>query len=455
MPLVFVHGVNVRRGKSQKDAADFDERVKTRDELFRSVSLGYLSRDATKLRIENPYWGDHGATFRYDLVTVPARDTEAFGSADGDLLADVFFDTIPADVAELAQDPQQTESKVLLTLARERSIDHAVDAVVAAAAVNGSDDSAGGAKLGSAEDLAAFAANAAAYVASKPDVGWLRKPDPGTKHPLETDDQFLEVLVERVTAHTNGAPSHETFGGMKIGERLKAAGRALGRAGKKVGSVVADTVKGTGAAAGGFLLGGLAGGPANPVTKKAALALRPQATRRGGIFIGDIFAYLARREPIQKIVSDALLACEGARTKDDPTFVVVAHSMGGNIVYDLLTSTLAKQVKVDAFITVGSQVGLFKELALYTEDAPNEVQTATAATAVRNAKPAAVGRWINVFDPLDFLGFAASGVFKEVQDYAFSNDASVLQTHSQYFVRPAFHERLRARLEEAGFGAVK
>jgi hypothetical protein len=247
--MIFVHGVNVRRGKSQKDAADFDERVKARDELFRSVSLGYLARDPTKLRIGNPYWGDLGASFRYDLVSVPARDTEAFGSADGELLADVFFDTIPADVAQRAQDQQQTESKLLLTLARERSIAHAVDAVIAAAAVSGVDDL--GTKLGGAEDLAAFAANAATYVASQPDDAWLTKPDPGTKRPLETDDQFLEVLVERITAYAKANSTHETFGAMKIGERLKAAGRALGRAAKKVGSVVANTVKGTGVAAGG------------------------------------------------------------------------------------------------------------------------------------------------------------------------------------------------------------
>jgi hypothetical protein len=130
--------------------------------------------------------------------------------------------------------------------------------------------------------------------------------------------------------------------------------------------------------------------------------------------------------------------------------VIVAHSMGGNIVYDLLTSVLADKLKVDAFITVGSQVGLFKELALYTEDRGTEATSA----ATRIAKPAAVGTWINVFDPMDVLGFAASGVFQEVHDYAFSNDASVLQTHSQYFFRPAFHERLRARMQEAGIGAV-
>jgi hypothetical protein len=287
--MIFVHGVNVRRGKSKNEADDFDKRVKVRDELFRSVSLGYLARDPTKLHIENPYWGDLGASFRYDLVSVPTRDTEAFGSAEGDLLADIFFDTIPPDVAQRAQDLKQTQSKLLLTLARVRSIAHAVDAVIAAAAVSGGDDS-DKRKFGSAEDLAAFAAQAATYVASKPDDAWLTKVDPRTNRPLETDDQFLERLVERITAYAKANSTHETFGGMTIGERLKSAGRALGRAAKKVGSVVANTVTGAGVAAGGFVLGGLVGGPPNVATTAALFALRPHATRRAGIFFGDAFA---------------------------------------------------------------------------------------------------------------------------------------------------------------------
>jgi pimeloyl-ACP methyl ester carboxylesterase len=160
------------------------------------------------------------------------------------------------------------------------------------------------------------------------------------------------------------------------------------------------------------------------------------------------------RQPIQEVVTAALKSADAKRNRADPTLVVIGHSMGGNILYDLLTSRLAGAIEVDAFVTVGSQVGLFKELELYTEDARNAGATSPASTAAPQLveKPAAVGTWINVFDPLDVLGFAIEGVFKDVHDFAFSNGGSVLETHSLYFFRPAFHERLGVRLASAGIG---
>lgn len=55
MPLVFVHGVSVREGKS------YSENQKTRDGLFRKYALKKLVPDSDKALIENPYWGQLGA----------------------------------------------------------------------------------------------------------------------------------------------------------------------------------------------------------------------------------------------------------------------------------------------------------------------------------------------------------------------------------------------------------
>ena len=134
-----------------------------------------------------------------------------------------------------------------------------------------------------------------------------------------------------------------------------------------------------------------------------------------------------------------------SRSGADEKLIVVAHSMGGNIVYDIL-SHFDPSIKIDALITVGSQVALFKELRLYAEDKSPKVDAGVAR------KPDCVGTWLNVFDPLDVLGFAASGVFKGVHDFAFSTQASALDAHSTYFLRPTFHERLRERLVEVGIG---
>jgi hypothetical protein len=133
--------------------------------------------------------------------------------------------------------------------------------------------------------------------------------------------------------------------------------------------------------------------------------------------------------------------------------------MGGNIVYDILTH-YRPGIAVDLLVTAGSQIGLFKELSLYQEDAPMNGGPstggpgATGNTPPRVAKPTAVDTWLNIFDPMDVLGFAAEGVFTGVQDYAFSNQANPLTAHNLYYFRPAFHHRLRARMAEAGFGST-
>ena len=48
----------------------------------------------------------------------------------------------------------------------------------------------------------------------------------------------------------------------------------------------------------------------------------------------------------------------------DEKLIIVAHSMGGNIVYDILTHYMPDLV-CDLFLTVGSQVGLLEELKLF------------------------------------------------------------------------------------------
>jgi hypothetical protein len=109
---------------------------------------------------------------------------------------------------------------------------------------------------------------------------------------------------------------------------------------------------------------------------------------------------------------------------------------------------------VDLFVTVGAQVALFKELGLYKED---EGRTHLGGHPPKVRKPKHIKKWINVFDPIDVLGFAVEGVFTgdkegEVKDYAFDNEATILNAHAAYFSRPRFHDRLKARLQESGFG---
>jgi hypothetical protein len=102
--------------------------------------------------------------------------------------------------------------------------------------------------------------------------------------------------------------------------------------------------------------------------------------------------------------------------------------MGGNIVYDLLTSTKGDQ-NVDVLVTVGSQVAVMEEMKLFTCSDPNVPNAVTKKVA----RPTNVKRWINVFDSRDILDFAAARVFDGVEDCHFATGHA--WAHGGYFVR--------------------
>jgi pimeloyl-ACP methyl ester carboxylesterase len=173
-------------------------------------------------------------------------------------------------------------------------------------------------------------------------------------------------------------------------------------------------------------------------------------------FLGDVFVYILQRErgsveqpgPIVSTVLDALQAAWDGRTKEDPRLVVVAHSMGGNIMYEILTHYLpgrGSEIRVDVLVTVGSQVGIFEEMKLFAASDP-AIPRDPARDRVQ--KPAAVDRWLNVFDRNDVFSFAAGAVFDGVEDFSYSTGKGLLGAHGAYFALPSFHRRLEARLRE-------
>lgn len=166
-------------------------------------------------------------------------------------------------------------------------------------------------------------------------------------------------------------------------------------------------------------------------------------------FLGDIFVYLKPGEQRAKIRADiekALLAgWEAAQNKGGP-LVLIGHSLGGVILYDMLSSPeksgLPTGFKANVLVTVGSQVGVFEEFKLY--DASNNAYSAEAKNKVPALKT--VSAWMNVFDPVDLLSFRCEPIFEGVDDYVFSSATGLASAHTAYFCRPRFFARLRARL---------
>jgi len=166
-------------------------------------------------------------------------------------------------------------------------------------------------------------------------------------------------------------------------------------------------------------------------------------------FLGDVFVYLRdgdRRQAIRHRVAQSIAAAHGRKLAGGGPLILAGHSLGGVILYDMLTDPkgagLPDDLQVDVFLTVGSQPGFFEEMKLFAASDPAIVPGGAKALA---AKPSAT-HWWNVYDPVDVISFRCQGIFEGAEDFMFSSVGGVLDTHGSYFHRPRLHERLRARL---------
>jgi hypothetical protein len=377
VPLVFVHGVNVRLGPPHY------ENVKMREAYFRRFLL--RRRDGTG-GVFSPYWGAYGVRFRWNLASLAgAPADELFGDA-----------AEPFASLRAAFAPNAVAGRTLVEVARS-SFAAAVDLAWAAAAYAPTNEI-------SADEMAAAAERAAAYVERCPAPGWVGE--------VSSDDEFLQRLAREIAE--DDAP--ESFGSAALVPVLRRAVNA-----------VAAVVRGPGAL--------------------VARGARAGFGTELAFFAGDVIEYVdnrgvrGRAGPIVSVIVNDLRDADAARTDDDPELVVVAHSMGGNIAYDILTH-FADDLHCDTLITVGSQIALFEEMATFRASD----RSIPDARRARASKPPNVLRWINVFDPLDVLAFRAGAVFEGVEDLELGSSFSPLHAHGHYFYYPGFYRQIAGRL---------
>lgn len=185
---------------------------------------------------------------------------------------------------------------------------------------------------------------------------------------------------------------------------------------------------------------------------------RRPLTLKIATFIGDAFRYLAERGdgttpgPIASTVLQSLRdASDLARTKNEP-LVVISHSFGGEIVYDILTHYAeSSDLRIDVWVTVGSQVGLFEEMSLLWTSPGRTDRKAIPREAI--VSPKRVKRWLNIVDTNDVLGFLVLPTFTGVEpdtvhDFKYNTGYPVTGAHSGYFKWPSFYKRLAQRIGE-------
>ena len=151
-------------------------------------------------------------------------------------------------------------------------------------------------------------------------------------------------------------------------------------------------------------------------------------------------------------------ALEKVAKQIDGSLVLMGHSMGGVILYDVLSDPkamadleqrLGAPLAVDLFVTVGSQVALFEELKLF-QASDDRYGEKGKPPFDRVPKPSTVKTWWNVYNRMDVLSFLTKPVFTGVEDFAVDTMAGVQTAHSAYFTNMLFYERLASRIGDAG-----
>lgn len=392
MPLVFVHGVANRIDREQVEEAD----------VRRAMFAQYVTRSWSRegggpATIRQPYWGSSGASLAWGGASVPHRDhaAESFGPDTGrEPLAEIMAGLVP--------DGARPRERLVAT-ARQSMAD-AVDLLLAAALLSSPEQ---------ADALAALSVTALSSVRTDPSPAWLAE--------VTDDEAFAVRLCNILDAAAERTPSREEFGGGSTRAAVMGAvSRVRSSAVATAGAPVADLVRSR---------------------------LMPPLT----VFLGDVLTYLRQRtetgaDGFGAKIGEEIRQASAERGPRDP-FVLVAHSMGGNIVYDLLSGMLRDAgVTVDLLVTVGSQVAFFEELSLFSPH-PADVP---GIAGQRLPMPPGVHRWVNVYDLNDVLSFRAAPVFEGVEDYSFRSGR--VRAHSAYFIMASFYARLAERLGALQYG---
>jgi hypothetical protein len=424
MPLVFVHGVNVREGELYSRERAF------RDRHFVEIFYRQLGRQVPVESILNPYWGDLGASLSPDTPFLPRGGYDMLWRRN--LEADP--DTTVSDIEDIFDSDCATP---LLEMARTASLADVVDLLWDIVDQEMNEGGPGCEK--SAEDMARLAQRALDFAHSPEGDAWLKT--------VKTDEELLERLgglLHEDGNQTNPAPAatksnKTTISGMvksaggRFQKRITDARHHLKNRSKSLRVRLREDMANVRLRIRQKAVGTTARLINNPI--------RAIFHQQCALLIGDAFSYFSARgddkpSPIAQRVIDALQEAVAIRDKTGEEVIVIGHSMGGVILCDIVTH-YGKDIPIDVLITVGSQFPLFADLKMFPGVDPADRPV---------PRPDNVKRWINIFDPHDFLGYPGSHIFEGIDDFHLPTYAVGGAAHTDYFNRPSFYWQLARRL---------
>ncbi|MFF0516886.1 hypothetical protein [Streptomyces sp. NPDC004250] len=308
MPLVFVHGIANRRERGAYRAD------RLRDKMFEEHLLVALPGTRGEHRIHTAHWGDLGGELRWNGDSIPQEPGEPLGAPSE-------LDHLLAQLESASGNSRQAEGRLVLDTAL-RWLPNAVDLLFDLVASPADDEA--------ARALAVLGLRISQYYGpnfsegeQRQAVSWLLK--------LRDDEEFIDALAERAPQ----ADATSSFPGQRANQGSVPAetGESLGKAGLAMTAPWAALRDGTRR---------LRRAARNRALRRPVRFVRDRAAATIPLLIGDITEYLTYRgshaDPgpiVNRVVGTLEKAC--SERTDELPLCVVAHSMGGNIVYDILT----------------------------------------------------------------------------------------------------------------------
>jgi hypothetical protein len=188
-----------------------------------------------------------------------------------------------------------------------------------------------------------------------------------------------------------------------------------------------------------------------------AVELRPKLNDFVTRFLGDVLFYMTRRGtatapgPIPKaLIEELVIAQANKKARGGEPIVLLTHSMGGQIAYDVVTSFLpgiGSDIKVDFWCATASQVGYFEELNMFIASSPDFSKASGSRTPVAKTN---LDRWWNLWDRNDIISFTTAGIFAPgIDDEEYWSGTSLAAAHGGYLERPSFYRRFADKLKAA------
>jgi hypothetical protein len=445
LPLVFIHGVNTR-----STDADYARCVEARRMMFDQLVAKKVRERYPGFRVaEDIYWGDLGVKFLWRLRSIPDTRQKYTQGPGGDEMGN------PDLLALMLQPPKGDKREHLgpaqpLAEAARRDPAGLVRAVFAEEAdrfappLFAPDQS--GKETVSPESAVAQGENLGLLLIAIDRFARKAAEQPNLIQGA-TDQEVLDLIQSGVDDAYRSTFEAARADRAKIVEGKEHLGKISDGIGWTL-NYLKTTIQDARDS-----LAKLATAAGREASLELSRRFRDPLSRKGLRFLGDVFVYLHHgikqqdggdRESIYDRVRTKLLALKQGEKKEP--LVVVTHSFGSEILYDLSTSGgLTELNDIDLWVTVGAQTALFAEMRLFkwmTKEIPENTDAFTLGL------PPKVLNWVNFYDPADVLSYLHGPVFGNVKDVAVDDEGNLKNAHGHYFVTTSFYEGVLQEIQE-------